>query len=188
MPPVLLYGVAMKEIVLITGGCRSGKSSYAMSLAESLQTARRCFVATCVPADEEMKARVARHQRDRGGDWETVECPLDIAAVIRQKAGEKTLVLVDCLTLWLNNILAETENQEEIEKRIDSLQQAIAGVSGTVIMVTNEVGCGIVPADRTTRLFRDMAGTVNRRMAEAADRVVWMVAGVPVIVKGAGGR
>ncbi len=178
----------MKEIVLVTGGCRSGKSAYALSLAESLAATRRFFLATCVPADEEMKARVARHQQDRGRGWETVECPLDISGVIRKKAGETSVVLVDCLTLWMNNILARTEKQERIEAYIEELRQALAAASGCVILVTNEVGCGIVPADRTTRLFRDMAGLANQRLAAAADKVVWMVAGVPVFIKGGDGR
>lgn len=176
----------MKEIVLVTGGCRSGKSAYALALAAAMDVTRRCFLATCVPADDEMKARVARHQQDRGKEWETIECPLDISGVIRQTAAKTTVVLVDCLTLWLNNILAETDNQEKIESYIDNLQQAVAAVPGSIVLVTNEVGSGIVPADSISRLFRDMAGLANQRLAAAADRVVWMVAGLPVIVKGGG--
>jgi len=175
----------MNEIVLVTGGCRSGKSAYALTLADSLDVSRRCFLATCVPADEEMKDRVARHQQDRAGDWETIECPLDISDVISQTAGADTVVLVDCLTLWMNNILAETENQAQIEGYIQGLQQALTEASGSVILVTNEVGCGIVQAHSLTRLFRDMAGLANQRIAAAADKVVWMVSGVPVIAKGA---
>jgi adenosylcobinamide kinase/adenosylcobinamide-phosphate guanylyltransferase len=178
----------MKEIVLVTGGCRSGKSAHALALAASMGSGKRCFLATCVPQDEEMKDRVARHQRDRGGEWQTIECPVNISSAIRRVAVESSVVLVDCLTLWMNNLLAETESQEKIETYIDGLKQALRDVPGSVILVTNEVGCGIVPADRLTRLFRDMAGLANQRIAAAADRVVWMVSGVPVIVKRSGDR
>ena len=179
----------MKEIVLVTGGCRSGKSNYALTLAASMAAGRRYFLATCVPRDEEMHDRVARHQRDRGAEWETVECPLAISrAVDRLAADESAVVLVDCLTLWMNNILMETDQPQLIEAYITELQQALGRAAGSVILVTNEVGCGIVPADRITRLFRDMTGLANQRLAATADRVVWMVAGVPVTVKGGGGR
>ncbi len=176
----------MKEIILVTGGCRSGKSAHALALAEDVTAARRVFLATCVPQDEEMQARVARHQQDRGADWQTIECPLDISGVIRREAEESTIVLVDCLTLWMNNILGQTDRQEEIEEYIDALKQSLADAAGSVVLVTNEVGCGIVPADRISRLFRDMAGLANQRLAAVADRVVWMVSGIPVNVKGKG--
>ena len=176
----------MKDIILVTGGCRSGKSAHALSLADGLDVDRRCFLATCVPGDEEMRDRVARHQQDRGPEWETIECPLDISGAIRQTAAKDTVVLVDCLTLWMNNILAETVVQDNIEIYINELQVSLKDAPGTVILVTNEVGCGIVPADRISRLFRDMTGLANQRTAATADRVVWMVSGVPVVIKGSG--
>lgn len=178
----------MKEIVLVTGGCRSGKSAHALALAASIGAGRRYFLATCVPGDKEMKDRVVRHQLDRGDGWETIECPVDISGAIRRMAVESSVVLVDCLTLWVNNLLAETADQRTIEAYVDDLRQAVSGVSGRIILVTNEVGCGIVPVNDTARLFRDLAGLVNQRIAAVADRVVWMVAGVPVIIKGADGR
>ena len=176
----------MTDIILVTGGCRSGKSAHALALADGLGVDRRCFLATCVPGDEEMRDRVARHQQDRGPEWETIECPLDISGAIRQTAAKDTVVLVDCLTLWMNNILAETVVQDNIEVYINELQVSLKAVPGTVILVTNEVGCGIVPADRISRLFRDMTGLANQRTAATADRVIWMVSGVPVVIKGSG--
>jgi adenosylcobinamide kinase/adenosylcobinamide-phosphate guanylyltransferase len=151
-----------------------------------MKVTRRCFLATCVPADAEMQDRVDRHQQDRGPEWETIECPLDISSVIQQAAGKDTVVLVDCLTLWMNNILGKTCQQDDIEQYIDQLQQALVNASGSVILVTNEVGCGIVPGDPISRLFRDMAGMANQRTAATADKVVWMVSGIPVVIKGGG--
>lgn len=176
----------MKEVVLVTGGCRSGKSSHALAVAEAMDVPRRCFLATCVPADAEMQDRVDRHQRDRGTDWDTIECPLDICDVICQTAAKDAVVLVDCLTLWMNNILAQTRDQDNIEKYINALQKALRDADGSVVLVTNEVGCGIVPGDSISRLFRDMAGLANQRTAATADTVVWMVSGVPVVIKGNG--
>jgi adenosylcobinamide kinase / adenosylcobinamide-phosphate guanylyltransferase len=176
----------MKEIVLVTGGCRSGKSAHALTLAASMAPGPRYFLATCVPGDEEMKARVARHQRDRGEDWRTIECPVAIGEAILRESAESGVVLVDCLTMWMNNLLMETESQDILEKHIDTLTRALGEAPGSVILVTNEVGCGIVPADRMTRLFRDMTGLANQRVAAAADKVIWTVSGVPVLIKGTG--
>ncbi|MEW6079080.1 MAG: bifunctional adenosylcobinamide kinase/adenosylcobinamide-phosphate guanylyltransferase [Thermodesulfobacteriota bacterium] len=173
----------MKEIALVTGGCRSGKSAHALALAASMAAGPRYFLATCVPGDREMQDRVARHQQDRGKEWQTIECPVAIGEAILRVSEKNNVVLVDCLTLWMNNLLAETEDQVFLEQHIDALTQALTRAAGSVILVTNEVGCGIVPADRLTRLFRDMTGLANQRVAAAADKVVWMVSGVPVIIK-----
>ncbi len=174
-----------KETLLVTGGCRSGKSARALWEAEQMGGEKRLFVATCVPADEEMEDRVARHRRERGENWQTVECPVEIGRVIRETPSPSAVVLVDCLTLWVNNLLAVTDRQADIEAHIGDLEKAVREAAGSVILVSNEVGCGIVPENRTARLFRDMVGLANQRLAGAADRVIWMVSGIPVTVKGA---
>lgn len=174
--------------VLVIGGCRSGKSRYALHWAESLAVAQRIFVATCVPRDEEMQDRVAMHRRQRSsGRWQTVEEPLRLAETIHSYAAPDNVVLVDCLTLWLNNLLLETE-ADALDGPFSELTRALAQARGPVILVSNEVGTGIVPENALARRFRDTAGLMNQRVAAAAARVVWMVAGIPVTVKPAPGE
>ncbi len=186
----------MKEIILVIGGCRSGKSSHALALAEEMaeeQTEEqkeeqadsgKVFIATCVPRDDEMKDRVARHQRDRDKSWETVETPAALADAISEHHRKAGVILVDCLTLWTSNILMETEDPGRLDDRIRELIGALGEAECPVILVSNEVGAGIVPANRLARLFRDTAGMVNQRVASAADRVVLMTAGMPLTLKG----
>lgn len=174
----------MKEVVLVTGGCRSGKSDYALSLANARYSGNKYFFATCVPADAEMTDRVRRHQRDRGGEWHTVECPTDIPGELEKLGNAADVVLIDCLTLWVTNLLATNETQDAMERRAKELCRAITDAPCSVIMVTNEVGCGIVPENRLARVFRDFVGLVNQRMSACSDRVVWLVSGNPVVVKG----
>jgi adenosylcobinamide kinase/adenosylcobinamide-phosphate guanylyltransferase len=176
----------VKEITLVIGGCRSGKSRQALLLADRLKLGRRIFVATCVPRDSEMQARVDRHQRERGDRWTTVECPLALAAEIERQSAPGTVLLVDCLTLWVSNMLLEGLALEEVLERGAGLGKALGAARGSVILVSNEVGTGIVPENRLARMFRDAAGWVNQAAAASADRVVWMVAGVPVAIKSPG--
>ncbi|MFW6237549.1 MAG: bifunctional adenosylcobinamide kinase/adenosylcobinamide-phosphate guanylyltransferase [Desulfosudaceae bacterium] len=174
----------MKETMLVTGGCRSGKSAYAQRAAEQMAVTDRYFLATCQPADEEMRQRVARHQQDRGEQWQTRECPLDIEPVLRDMENDQAVVLVDCLTLWMSNLLAVTEDPAKIERRVAGLVEAVDQTVASVILVSNEVGCGIVPENRLARRFRDLAGRINQRAAARADRVVLCVSGIPVTIKG----
>ncbi|MDY6906260.1 MAG: bifunctional adenosylcobinamide kinase/adenosylcobinamide-phosphate guanylyltransferase [Thermodesulfobacteriota bacterium] len=174
----------MKEVVLVTGGCRSGKSNFALDLANTRYNGKKYFFATCVPADEEMHDRVRRHQQDRGNDWQTVECPVDIAGALAQVDDDAGVVLIDCLTLWVTNLLETANTQDAMAAQADILCRAITEAPCSVIMVTNEVGCGIVPENSLARMFRDFVGLVNQRMSACSDRVVWMVAGNPVMVKG----
>ncbi len=176
--------IYMDEIILVIGGCRSGKSSHALQLAEGMTDRGKVFIATCVPRDDEMKDRVARHQRDRENSWKTVETPVDLPGAIAAHHREAEVILVDCLTLWTSNILMETENPDKIEERIHALTHTLGEAECPVILVSNEVGTGIVPANRLARLFRDTAGMVNQRVASAADRVVLMTAGLPLALKG----
>lgn len=167
---------------LVLGGCRSGKSGHALELAEQIGP-HRIFVATCVPHDDEMRERVSRHRQERGAAWNTLEVPIDIADIIRAHSPSADVILVDCLTLWLSNLLEARQDVACIRGRIDDLAQAVKAASCTVILVSNEVGAGIVPENRLARLYRDLAGWANQAMAAACDRVVWTVAGIPVTIK-----
>lgn len=179
----------MGKIILITGGSRSGKSGFAARLAEKMP-GRRVFVATCPVTDDEMRRRIEAHQRDRAdGGWETVEETMDLARVLEQSGGA-AVILVDCLTLWVNNQMYEAEKQggaigeQEIARGIRETLDVCRRIAATVIFVTNEVGMGIVPGDGTTRLFRDMSGRCNQVVGMEADAVVLVVCGVPMIIKG----
>lgn len=175
----------MKETVFVIGGCRSGKSRHALELAQQAQ-GRRYFVATCIPADEEMTERVSNHQRERGEGWRTVEAPHDICGAIRSVQRDAAVILVDCLTLWVSNLLLAEKGFSFVSSACRDLVETVSTAPCPVILVSNEVGAGIVPENKLARQFRDMTGHVNQQVAAAVDRVVWMVAGIPVPVKGEG--
>jgi adenosylcobinamide kinase/adenosylcobinamide-phosphate guanylyltransferase len=168
--------------ILVLGGCRSGKSSHALQLAEAIGR-RRVFVATCVPHDDEMQRRVDRHRRERSDTWRTLEIPVSLVEVIRTPSPAADVILVDCLTLWLNNLLMQTQDTRQIRQRIDELADCVKTAPHAVILVSNEVGAGIVPENRLARRYRDLAGWTNQAIAAACDRVVWIVAGIPVTIK-----
>jgi adenosylcobinamide kinase/adenosylcobinamide-phosphate guanylyltransferase len=174
----------LKEVVFIIGGCRSGKSRHALETAKRIAGIKKIFIATCIPHDAEMRQRVDRHQKERGRDWQTVEAPVDLTQAITVSSRQADVLLVDCLTLWISNLLMEIEDDEIIAERIAGLTQSVASASSPVILVSNEVGGGVVPENKLARRFRDLAGTANQAVAEQADRVVWMVAGIPVQIKG----
>lgn len=163
---------------LITGGCRSGKSRHAQALAESL-AAERVYLATAEPLDAEMAQRIARHRADRGPSWQTIEEPLQIARHLHQPGK---VVLVDCLTLWVSNLL-HARGEASLEADFLALEQALRATDNPVVLVTNEVGLGIVPANALARRFRDEAGFLAQRIAACCDRVVLTVAGLPLVVK-----
>ena len=168
--------------ILILGGCRSGKSGHALQLAEDLGH-KRIFVATCVPRDEEMQQRVARHRQERDATWTTIEVPVALADAIRTHSPSNEVMLVDCLTLWLSNLLMETIETERIRVMIADLADAVRSAPNAVVLVSNEVGAGIVPENRLARQYRDLAGWANQAMATVCSRVVWTVAGIPVTIK-----
>jgi adenosylcobinamide kinase/adenosylcobinamide-phosphate guanylyltransferase len=174
----------VKEIVFVIGGCRSGKSTYAMQTAERVPAEQKIFIATCVPRDDEMKRRVARHQKERSQNWVTVEAPLNLPEAIRQNSRSGDVILVDCLTLWVSNLLMETGDESKIEETISQFINAIEKAAGPIVLVSNEVGTGIVPENALARQYRDIIGRVNQDVAKTAGRVIWMVAGIPVTVKG----
>ncbi|SHK66062.1 adenosylcobinamide kinase /adenosylcobinamide-phosphate guanylyltransferase [Desulfatibacillum alkenivorans DSM 16219] len=170
--------------VLVIGGCRSGKSSIALDLANAQDVSEKVFIATCQPLDDEMEDRVARHQADRGDDWQTVEEPVELAKAVADNARPGRVILVDCLTLWISNLVLADKTQDQIADKAKELAEAIQKAPCPVILVSNEVGAGIVPENALSRLFRDAAGKVNQIMAKACDQVQWVVAGIPVTIKG----
>ncbi|TSA48719.1 MAG: bifunctional adenosylcobinamide kinase/adenosylcobinamide-phosphate guanylyltransferase [Deltaproteobacteria bacterium] len=178
----------MAEIILITGGSRSGKSAFAQKTAEALP-GPRAYIATSPVIDPEMEERIRKHREARRGKgWETIEETIDLAGVIRRSVTCRVL-LVDCLTLWINNLLYEAEKRGDIFTeeaavgRCRELIDACGAFGGTVIFVTNEVGMGIVPDNETTRRFRDIAGRCNQEIAAAADTVTLVVSGIPLSLK-----
>ena len=174
----------MDEVIFVIGGCRSGKSTCAIQTAEKVPAEHKIFIATCVPQDDEMKRRVARHQKERSQNWVTVEAPLDLPEAILQNSRRGDVILVDCLTLWVSNLLIETGDEKKIEDTIPQLIEALEKATCPIVLVSNEVGTGIVPENRLARQFRDITGWVNQAVARCANKVVWMVAGIPVTVKG----
>lgn len=173
----------MSHKVFVIGGCRSGKSNHALDLAEKMAAKDRIFIATCVPQDGEMRQRVAKHQQNRSQSWKTIEAPLHLPQAIMDNSRAESVVLVDCLTLWINNLLMENESATDVEDQISKLVQAVQSADGAVIMVSNEVGTGIVPENKLARVYRDLVGSVNQEVAKCADRVVWVVAGIAVNIK-----
>lgn len=176
------------KCILVLGGCRSGKSNVAMQTADDMATDKKIYLATCVPADGEMKARVKRHRDDRGPDWATIEEPVRIHETINRASAQAKVILVDCLTLWISNLLFQGKDEAGIMAAVDLLEGALHRSSCPVILVSNEVGYGIVPENSLARQFRDMAGLVNQRVARAVDKVVVTMAGIPVQIKPGSGN
>jgi adenosylcobinamide kinase/adenosylcobinamide-phosphate guanylyltransferase len=172
----------MTELILITGGSRSGKSAHALHLAEVF--GHRVFIATAEAFDDEMRERISRHQSERGRGWKTIEAPLDLAGAVRAADHPAGVIVIDCLTVWLGNLMFRdpdiTEDAEPCVALLDALR---ASSAARVVVVTNEVGMGIVPETAMGRRFRDLAGRINQRVAAAADRVFLSVCGQTIIVK-----
>lgn len=164
---------------LILGGARSGKTRRALALAGEMP--RPVYVATAEGRDDEMRARIARHRAERGPRWRTVEEPLDLAAIIRNEADAETGLLVDCLTLWLSNVM---ERRLGVEAETDRLCGAIAGLPGRLVLVSNEVGLGLVPETPLGRAFRDAQGRLNQAIAAHVGTVEFVAAGLPLRLKG----
>lgn len=178
-------GYAMKKaanggLILITGGIRSGKSAFAESLFKGAP--KVVYAATAIAADEEMAARIAAHKARRPPSWETIEEPVDLAGVARTVPADVPL-LVDCLGVWVSNLLSAGIPEAEINKRVDELLQVLAGREETTVAVTNEVGMGIVPSYPLGRVYRDVLGRVNQQAATAADSVYLLICGIPITLK-----
>ena len=170
-----------KQIILVTGGARSGKSKYAEQRAQELG-GRRLYIATAEAKDDEMAQRITEHKKRRGNDWTTVEEPVELSSVLLAQRGRTDCALVDCLTIWLSNLLLHRD-AEYAGQQVELLVQNLPRLDFHVVLVTNEVGWGIVPDNALARQFRDLAGRANQRIAESAHEVVLTVAGVPMIVK-----
>ena len=166
------------RLTLILGGARSGKSRYAEGLVTALP-GPWTYVATAEARDSEMAERIAAHRARRGTGWTTIEAPRDLAGALA--AHGKTPVLVDCLTLWLSNVLLA---DADVDAEIAQLESSLAHVAAPIVLVANEVGFGIVPDNALGRRFRDLQGLLNQRIAARADRVVLVVAGLPLTLKG----
>jgi len=173
-----VFGIANNSIILVLGGARSGKSACGEQIASAFGMPR-VYIATAQAFDDEMSARIAAHKVDRGEGWQTVEAPLALADALAAASGA---VLVDCMTLWLSNlVLAERDVEAELAGVLDVLDR----LEGPVVMVSNELGMGLVPETPLGRSFRDSHGRMNQALAKRADQAVFVAAGLPLALKGA---
>ena len=185
-------------ITFIIGGARSGKSSFALNLANNCTSAKegvrggdeisptpkKAYIATAQALDDEMKERIEKHKKERPSDWITFEEPVNIAALIKDIQDKYDIILFDCLTLWLSNLML---NNLDLEKEIglfcSSLFTVHSALGGSLFIVSNEVGMGIVPENELSRRFRDLSGYLNQKVAEIADEVYLVTAGIPIKIK-----
>lgn len=169
--------------ILIIGGAKSGKSRIALNFCNGLNR-KKIFVATAQALDDEMRERIRRHKEGRGGEWITVEEPIHIIEKIREFDKPDTVILVDCLTLWISNLfMAHGDSLQHVHESIDAFIEQLPRIKGTVVIVSNEVGMGIVPENNLARSYRDVAGSLNQRVAQAAQKVIAVMAGLPVVLK-----
>lgn len=189
----LIAATMRNNLIYISGGCRSGKSDYAQKLAEGLP-GKRVFLATCPLIDGEMEQRIALHQQQRAHQqWETIEAPVDLVAAVEQ-AQNFDVLLIDCLTLWVNNLLFEADKQgnllteQIVSEQCTELVNICRKRNQTIIFVSNELGMGLVPADSVSRRYRDCIGRCNQTIAKHADRAIFMVSGIPLTLKGNKGQ
>jgi adenosylcobinamide kinase / adenosylcobinamide-phosphate guanylyltransferase len=169
------------KLVFVLGGARSGKSSFA--LQQAMPQSPRAFLATAEPFDSEMAHRIQKHKRSRGRGWVTVEIPTQLAEWFIADGGNYSSVVVDCLTLWLNNLSRNKVLARHIPSHVRKLLKAIRTCSNQVVMVSNELGLGLVPGDSASREFRDLAGRMNQLIAAEADEVYFLVSGLPLRLK-----
>jgi adenosylcobinamide kinase/adenosylcobinamide-phosphate guanylyltransferase len=178
-----MQDVSQKTITLVLGGARSGKSRYAQTLAT--RNSAVVFVATGQALDEEMRMKIQRHQAERPKQWRTIEEPLDLDRVLVEEGAKHRILVVDCLTLYVANLLeAERGNPAAIERRLQRLYAALRSVPCSVALISNEVGSGIVPPYLEGRRYRDLLGEINQGVASIADNVLLMIAGLPLVLKG----
>jgi len=171
----------MGKMIFITGGARSGKSTYAVSLAKKHK--KVAFIATCQALDKEMDKRIKLHQQDRPKNWKTFEEPQDVALLINGLDNRFDCILIDCLTLLVSNLLMAKRKEEQILEEIRNMLKNLKKKKAQTIIVANEVGLGLVPANKLGRDFRDIAGKVNQLAAKQADEVFFTVSGIPWNIK-----
>ena len=178
------HGIMKPQLIFVTGGARSGKSQFAQDCA-LLLPGRKVYIATAEPLDEEMAEKILAHRKMRPPDWGTVEEPRHLGKAVRKCAATYDVLLIDCLTLWISNLLANYALKEkEINGEVRILVENCKSVSSTVIMVSNELGMGIVPLDSLTRHYRDIVGKANQQVAAAADEVFLLVSGISLKIQG----
>jgi adenosylcobinamide kinase / adenosylcobinamide-phosphate guanylyltransferase len=171
-----------RRIVLLLGGVRSGKSRYAQEIA--MRGQHVAFLATAEAGDDEMRLRIDRHRRERPAAWTTFEVPVAIEMVLQQCSGQFDTILIDCLTVWTANLMEHyAQDPDLVLAHAGRLATLLRRFTGTVILVSNEVGSGIVPDNELARNYRDLLGGINQRIAAAADEVILMVAGCPLVIK-----
>jgi len=169
----------MGKIIFVIGGARSGKSTYALGLANKFK--RVAFIATCQGLDKEMRQRIALHKQSRPKHWETFEEPRDVSKVLKRK--EFDCVIIDCLTLLISNLLLSGDSISLIESKAKEVIALLKRAKGKAIVISNEVGMGIVPKNKLSREFRDIAGIVNQAFARASDETIFMLSGIPMKLK-----
>lgn len=173
-------------VTLVLGGARSGKSRYAQALAaQAAQEKDIVYLATAQVYDDQMRAKIERHRKERPASWKTVEVPIDLDVAITEHGKQDTFLLIDCLTLFTSNLMmAENGNEGAIFERIDRVRSALASTTASVAVVSNEVGSGVVPAYPSGFQFRELLGEINQKIAQIAGNVILMIAGLPLILKG----
>jgi len=169
-------------ITLVLGGARSGKSRFAQQLATDNQLPV-LYIATATALDEEMQERIIRHQQDRPSEWQLCECSLDLINTLAEECQKQQTILVDCLTLWLNNQLFHQPAQD-FSALFNRLLSTLSNTNATIIFVANEVGLGVIPLGEVSRQFVDEAGRLNQQLAQIADKVFFIAAGLPLTLKG----
>ncbi|MFQ6066241.1 MAG: bifunctional adenosylcobinamide kinase/adenosylcobinamide-phosphate guanylyltransferase [bacterium] len=169
----------MAKLIFITGGARSGKSRFAVNLAKQLAS-KVTFVATAIPKDEEMRERIQQHQKDRPAHWKTVEEGKNLSLVLSQIDEACELVVIDCLSFLISNLLLNNTEEDNIIQQVREIVGKILHLRPTFIVVSNEVGCGVVPPTRLGRSFRDICGRANQIIAERAQEAYLMVSGIPL--------
>lgn len=172
-----------RTVTLVLGGVRSGKSCYAQ--CEATRFGRVTFIATARRSDPEMRRKIAAHRRVRPASWKTIEATTNLDHVIRREGQASDLLLIDCLTTYCGGLLSRRRGAPTQRQHLDAVVQAIRSTPASVLVVSNEVGSGVVPAFKSGRAFRDLLGEMNQQVARVADRVVLLVAGVPIAIKGA---
>jgi adenosylcobinamide kinase/adenosylcobinamide-phosphate guanylyltransferase len=173
----------MSRVIFITGGARSGKSRLAEELAERFG-GPLAYIATCEPRDAEMKERIARHRQRRGPAWQTMEEPFALADAVSRHDGGFNGMLVDCITLWLTNLLLKSSDPRKVLDDVRAFIALFPALQTPLLLVSSEVGMGIVPENSLARTFRDLAGEANELLAKAADEVYVMFSGLPLKLKG----
>ena len=168
--------------VLVLGGARSGKSTFALEMVKPFPA--KTLIATLEPKDEEMKARIARHKRERGPGWSVIEEPVALARALTQAQAKSQAVIVDCMTLWLTNVLLSGKPENKILTDLEKICKIVARPKCLLVLVSNEVGLGIVPGDPLSRQFRDLQGKANQMLAQSAGEVYLMAAGIALKLKG----